>query len=156
MRKDDLVEKIHHAKKLHLKWVHRVKDLLEGVLLTDEMIALDPKESEFGYWLYGDVHECQDIPFFIETLNHIEEEHISLHQIYFEIYRIYFVETKREYPAALLLGKRKEVPPERWAEAEKHYYELLEISHKLLVQMNNFERKVRMINDEVLQKCSRG
>ena len=153
MCKNDLVEKIHNAKRSHLKWVKRVKHLLEQVLVADEMITLDPRESEFGHWLYKDAYKCHHTPFFAETLNLIEKEHIHLHQIYFEIYRIYFVETKRKNFKAVLLGKRKKISNEQWVEAKDHYYELIEVSRKLLIQVNNLERKVRMSNDQVIEKC---
>jgi hypothetical protein len=150
--KDQIVFKIENARKLHLKWIQRVKHLLEEVCIVDEMIVLNPQESEFGKWLYQDAVKCKEAVFLNDTFKKIEEDHNSLHRKYFEIYRIYFVETKRKSILAKVLGRRKNITHTQRIEAREYYYELIEISKRLLLQINNLDRKVKMSNEEAIEK----
>ena len=153
MNKQNILDKIKDARKAHFLWINRIERLIENVLVGEELIDLDPHESEFGYWLYEDIEKCKSFPFLNEVLILIEEEHLKLHAIYFEIYRIYFVETKRTALASLFFGTRKEIEAHKEIEAMSHYNHLLDGSARLMKQLNNFERKVKISSDTIINQC---
>ena len=153
MHKKDILARIEDARKAHFTWLNRIERLIENVFVSDELIELDPKESEFGDWLYEDIGKCKSSLFFLESLQLIEKEHLKLHEIYFQIYRIYFIECKRNPLTALFLGERKNLTPEQEIEAISNYNQLLDASNKLMKQLNTLERKIRISNDNALEKC---
>ena len=89
LKKQALLE-IRDAHIAHTKWVRRAKHLVENLPVDEKMIPLDHTECHFGQWLYNSGMKYKNIPQLTHTIRAIDESHQELHNIYLNIYKIYF------------------------------------------------------------------
>ena len=150
MEKENILNELRAAKVAHLKWVQRAKSLISGTPVAKEAIPLDYTECVFGKWFYSDGQDIALLPG-MSVMDSIGEKHTELHQIYFNIFEIYFGEGKKSFFSKLLKIKKK-VSPEEKEIAQKYYEELEAVSKELLDMIGRLERRINALGKDFFIK----
>lgn len=115
------------------------------------MVPLDPMSCEFGKWYYSIEKKLKKYAQFEEVLEKIEVYHEEVHEVYLEIYKIYFIELKRSWLMSKIIDSPKEASVEQQKRAYMHFDHLEEVSDKLMKEFDNFEMSLRLLKEEDLQ-----
>lgn len=139
-----ILQETNQAKIAHKRWVKRADHLISGLPVEKEFIPLEPTSCAFGQWFYSQGSKLRTIPLTQEVLGQIEKYHDELHDIYGEIYKIYFMmPQKRSMLHRIITLNSKEVTKKEQAEAQRLYTHLEETSQTLLFLVEKFEEKVK-------------
>ena len=151
MDKDEILNRLRVAKAAHISWVQRAKLLIEGFTINETSIPINSTECEFGKWFYSDgqrLNEIRNNP--VESMQEIESIHFKLHDMYLNIYKIYYDMEKKSF-FSKVFGKKKKVSEEDKALAKKYYDEMDLISQDLVKALNLMERRINVVNDEEIK-----
>lgn len=138
----------------HANWVRRSKHLIEGLPVGEEFIPYDATECHFGQWFYDEVMKFKVVPELSDTLTEIENKHNELHDIYLNIYKIYFVDTQPSWIRNLITRQRKEVSHQMREIAQRYFKELQRVSDELMKALDIFESKVQTATSEVFAELA--
>ena len=147
MQKSEILEHLRAAKTAHIKWVENAKLLINGFDMQKEAIPVNSTECQFGRWFYSDAQKLNALsnnP--LECMTQIETLHFKLHDIYLQIYKIYFNEEKQGFFAKLF--KKNKISDLEHEKAEKLYEKIEEVSKQLLDEINRLERRLIAIPEE--------
>jgi hypothetical protein len=151
MNKEEILSQLRVAKAAHVSWVQRAKLLIEGFTINETSIPVNSTECQFGKWFYSDGQRLNDIrnnP--IESMQEIESLHFKLHDVYLNIYKIYYDLEKKGF-FSKVFGKKKKVSDEDKLLAKKYYDEMNAISQDLVKSLNLMERRINVVNDEEIK-----
>jgi len=150
MEKIDVLRNIRASRRSHVEWVQRAKSLVNGLPVTKEQIPLTVTACEFGRWFYCDGQILLSI-FTEEAVKSVEEKHKELHDIYMEIFKIYFSTVEQSFFAKILKYKKKVSYSEREM-ALKELEKLEIVSSELISYLNIIEKKINAIDEETFKK----
>jgi len=153
MYKEILLQHIKKAKKSHLLWLKRVRHLIQELPISEEMIPLNPKECDFGRWLYSEGIKFNSLPSTSKIILEIINIHELIHDIYFDIYEIYFIETKQTGIFKKLHFTDKQINKDRYATAVECFLELEDASNNLIGYMDAFEKSILSASENLLLKA---
>jgi hypothetical protein len=148
MNKEEILNQLRIAKAAHVSWVQRAKLLIEGFTINETSIPVNSTECQFGKWFYSDGQKLNDIrnnP--IESMQEIESLHFKLHDVYLNIYKIYYDLEKKSF-FSKVFGKKKKVSDEDKLLAKKYYNEMDAISKELVKALNIMERRIGVVNED--------
>ena len=151
MKKEEILSQLRVAKAAHISWVQRAKMLIEGFTINENSIPVNSTECQFGQWFYSEGQRLNDIrnnP--IESMQEIENLHFKLHDVYLNIYKIYYEMEKKGF-FSRLFGKKKKVTEEDKARAKEYYDEMNAISKELVNALNIMERRINVVNDAEIE-----
>ncbi len=151
MNKADILGHLRTAKAAHINWVQRAKLLISGFDVNEESIPVNATECKFGKWFYGEAQALQSIrnnP--LECLQKIEELHFQLHDIYLNIFKIYYDAGKKGF-FSKLFGSKKKVSDTDKKQAEHYFKEMEEVSKKLIEEINLMERRIAVISEKEIE-----
>ena len=150
MKKEDVLGHLRAAKTAHIKWVQKAKLLINGLDVKEDAIPVDSTECKFGKWFYSDgqiLNALSNNP--LECMQKIESLHFNLHDVYLNIFSIYFSQEKKTGFFAKLFGvKRKQISAAEEQLAHDYYTEMEKISIELLDEINRLERRLIAVPDE--------
>ncbi len=152
MKKEQVLEHIRSAKSAHIKWVQKAKLLINGVSVTEDSIPVNSTECNFGKWFYSDgqlLNSLSNNP--IECMQKIEKLHFDLHDIYLQIFNIYFNRPKTGF-FAKLFGKKRVITDIEANQAKEYYKELEKVSQVLLEEINRLERRLIAVSEEKISQ----
>lgn len=152
MVKEEILKELRSAKVAHIKWVQKAKFLIEGFKTEENAIPVDATACKFGCWFYGEAQNLNALknnP--IESMKKIEDLHMSLHDMYVNIYKIYFSQDSRGF-FSKIFGIHKKVTDESQALAKEYFLKLELISRNLLEEINRMERRILAISSEDISK----
>jgi len=152
MQKKDIIEQITNARLAHLKWVRRAKHLIEKLPVSSGMIPIDATECTFGAWLYREGLKYKNLSQLSTVINKIEKLHTEIHDIYLDIYKIYFVDLKRSWVMSKILDAYKDPTPQQQKMAYRYFIQLEDISVLLMQEFDLFERTLKNIDIEDLKR----
>ncbi len=152
MQRKDIVSQVVAARLAHAKWVRRAKHLIENMPVTSGMIPIDSTECEFGKWFYAEGLKYKNMPQLKAVLDKIDRLHEEIHNVYLDIYKIYFVELKRSWFMSKIIDGRKEASLEQQKAAYRHYIRLEDVSVLLMKEFDLFERTLKNVEMKELQK----
>jgi len=156
MTKEEILDQLGAAKTAHIKWVEKAKLLINGLDIKENAIPVKSTDCQFGKWFYGDgqvLGTLSNNP--MECMHEIENLHFNLHDIYLNIFNIYFSEDKKQGFFAKLLGLKRKQPSPSEIELAKNYYEKMEnVSTKLLDEISRLERRLIAVSDEKIESLS--
>ena len=148
MNKEEILGQLRAAKAAHISWVQRAKLLIEGFTINETSIPVNSTECQFGQWFYAEGQRLNDIrnnpP---ESMQEIESLHFKLHDVYLNIYKIYYDLEKKSF-FAKVFGKKKKVSEEDQALAKTYFDEMEAISKELVNALNVMERRINVVADE--------
>jgi hypothetical protein len=148
MEKSEILEQLRAAKAAHINWVQRAKLLISGFQIDESSIPVNSTQCQFGKWFYTDAQKLnamQNNP--MECMNTIEQLHFDLHDIYLNIYKIYY-ETESKGFFSKIFGKKKKINEDAKELAKKYYQNMEEVSKKLVAEINRMERRIVAISDK--------
>lgn len=152
MNKEHILEHLRAAKSAHIKWVQKAKLLINGIDVKEDSIPVDSTECKFGQWFYSEgqiLNALSNNP--VECMVKIERLHFNLHDVYMNIFNIYFNKPKGGF-FSKLFGK-KTVIKDYEADKAKQYYANLEIiSQELLEEINRLERRLIAVPEERIKQ----
>lgn len=146
MNRDEILSQLRAAKAAHVSWVQRAKMLIEGFSINESSIPVNSTECEFGKWFYSDGQRLNDIrnnP--ISAMNEIEDLHFKLHDVYMNIFKIYY-DTEKKGFFSKMFGKKKKVSDEDTVLAKKFFDEMEGVSKELVQALNTMERRINVVN----------
>ncbi|WP_373071909.1 CZB domain-containing protein [Sulfurimonas sp.] len=152
MEKDQIIEHLRAAKSAHIKWVQKAKLLINGIEVEKDAIPVDSTECKFGKWFYGDgqvLNALSNNP--VECMVAIEELHSELHDIYMNIFHIYFSKQSGGL-LSKIFGTKKKITQEESIRALDYYDKLETVSKKLLDEINRLERRLLAVPDEKIRE----
>ncbi|MGC9351394.1 MAG: CZB domain-containing protein [Sulfurovum sp.] len=148
MEKSEILEQLRAAKAAHINWVQRAKLLISGFQIDESSIPVNSTQCQFGKWFYTDAQKLnamQNNP--VECMSTIEQLHFDLHDIYLNIYKIYY-ETESKGFFSKIFGKKKKINEDAKELAQKYYQNMEEVSKKLVAEINRMERRIVAISDK--------
>lgn len=148
MEKSEILEQLRAAKAAHINWVQRAKLLISGFQIDESSIPVNSTQCQFGKWFYTDAQKLnamQNNP--MECMSTIEQLHFDLHDIYLNIYKIYY-ETESKGFFSKIFGKKKKINEDAKELAKKYYQNMEEVSKKLVAEINRMERRIVAISDK--------
>jgi len=151
MNKEEILSQLRVAKAAHVSWVQRAKLLIEGFTINETSIPVNSTECAFGQWFYSEGQRLNDIrnnP--IESMQEIESLHFKLHDVYLNIYKIYYDLEKKGF-FSKVFGKKKKVSEEDKLRAKAYYKEMDAISQELVKALNLMERRINVVNEEEIK-----
>ncbi|MEA2028345.1 MAG: hypothetical protein U9N49_05170, partial [Campylobacterota bacterium] len=104
-------------------------------------ITLTATESELGTWFYDEgqkLNAIKTIP--ADSMELIGSLHSKVHDIYLNIYKIYF-DIEKKSLIKRLIRKKKKISPENQEAAQTHLEEIEKISRNLLEELDRLERR---------------
>ena len=147
LTKAKILQEISDAKVAHERWVKRAEHLVEGLPVDKNFIPLDPTTCGFGRWLYGDVgKKLRVTKEYQNIIEQIEFYHDKLHDIYKDIYKIYFVlPNERSLLHKIITLNSKKISKREKELATEAYHELRRVS----LELKNLLDKMETITREV-------
>jgi hypothetical protein len=148
MEKSEILEQLRAAKAAHINWVQRAKLLISGFQIDESSIPVNSTQCQFGKWFYTDAQKLnamQNNP--MECMNTIEQLHFDLHDIYLNIYKIYY-ETESKGFFSKIFGKKKKITEDAKVLAKKYFQNMEEVSKKLVAEINKMERRIVAISEK--------
>lgn len=152
MDKVNIINRINEAKKSHIDWVLKAKMLIEGLEVSKDAIPVNATECGFGKWFYSDAQKVSAIlgeP--MACMKNVEELHMSLHDIYLNIYKVYYSKDTRGF-FSKLFAKEEKISPESHKLAMEYYKQLENVSKGLVQELDVMQHKIMTIGDTELQK----
>ena len=148
MTKAETLNQLRLAKAAHVSWVQRAKLLIEGFAINENSIPVNSTECGFGKWFYSDgqsLNCIRNIP--IDCMQDIETLHFNLHDIYLNIYRVYYNTDKQGF-FSKMFGQKRKVTAAEIVLAKKYYDEMEQVSKALVQSLNLMERRINVLSEK--------
>ena len=150
MTKEDVLDQLSSAKNGHLKWLDRAKEIIRGASLKEDSNPIDSNECKFGKWFYTEgqiLTNLSNNP--IECMNKMEKLHQELHDIYLNIFTIYFPQEKSKGLLSKIFSSKEKKVSEEETELAQGYLNKMEIVSKDLIdEISRLERRLTAVSDE--------
>jgi len=142
MEKNVILEQLRAAKAAHINWVQRAKMLISGLKVEEDAIPVNSTQCQFGKWFYSDAQKLNTLPNnTFDCMSEIEKLHFELHDIYLNIYKIYYDMESQGF-FSKLFGKKKKITEDASKLAREYFTSMQEVSKKLVDQINLMERRI--------------
>ena len=143
--KAKILQEISNAKVAHERWVKRAEHLVEGLPVSKSFIPLDTTECGFGQWLYSEAgNKLRLTKEFKNIIEQIEFYHDQVHDVYKEIYKIYFVlPNERSLMHKIITLNSKKISKHEKERALEAYRELKKVSFELRKLLDKMEMITR-------------
>ena len=148
MDKNHVLDHLRTAKAAHINWVQRAKMLISGFKVDEDSIPVNSTQCQFGKWFYSEAQKLNALnnnP--MECMETIEQLHFDLHDVYLNIYKIYY-ETESEGFFKRIFGKKKKVTDDAKKLAKEYFASMENISKELVSEINRMERRIVAISDQ--------
>lgn len=152
MDKNQVLEQLRAAKAAHINWVQRAKMLIAGFEVKEDAIPVNSTQCQFGQWFYSDAQKLnalQTNP--AECMTNIEQLHFDLHDMYLNIYKIYY-ETESKGFFERIFGKKKKISEDAKKLAKEYFNHMEKISKELVAEINKMERRIVAIQPAEFEK----
>jgi len=151
MTRAEILQEITRAKIAHKRWVKRADHLISGLPVEKEFIPLSSTSCGFGKWLYGQGASLREIDITRHIIEEIESYHDDVHEIYSEIYKIFFIlPESKSFLSKVFTFNSKNVSTKAKEEAERYFEQLRKSSDELLKLLEKLEQETIHITYEQL------
>jgi len=140
MTKSDILQEVNKAKIAHKRWVKRADHLISGLPVDKEFIPLEATSCGFGRWLYSQGTLLRTIEATRYIIDEIEHHHDDLHDMYGEIYKLYFIiPENKSFLSKVLTFNSKKVTEKDKTKAKAYFKQLKQSSEELLALLDKLE-----------------
>lgn len=147
MTKKDIIQQLRAAKAAHIQWRAYAQAIVGGFSVDQNHVPVIHTNCKFGQWYYGKGQMLSSL----STYAAIDGPHAMLHQVYMEIFKLMFGETKTSFLGGLFTSKEK-LRQKNQKQAEELMQNLISVSETLLEAINMLEQEVmNLTDDEVAQ-----
>jgi len=151
MEKDIILRQLRSAKAAHISWVQKAKLLIEGIEIDKNTIPINSTECQFGQWFYSDAQKLNGLRNnSLDCMENIENHHAQLHNIYLQIFKLYYLIENRGF-FKKLFNKKKKINEETTKKGREYLIQLEKISKELLAEIGRLERRVIAISNEEIE-----
>lgn len=148
MQKNDVLDHLRAAKAAHINWVQRAKMLISGFTMDETAIPVNSTQCKFGMWFYSDAQKLNALPnHSLECMSTIEQLHFDLHDVYMNIYKIYY-ETESGGFFSKIFGKKKKITDDSKQLAKEYFTKMEGISKELVNEINKMERRIVAVSEK--------
>jgi len=151
MEKSTILDQLRAAKAAHINWVQRAKMLISGFKMEEDAIPVNSTQCQFGKWFYTDAQKLNGLrnnP--MSCLETIEALHFDLHDIYLNIYKIYYNMEPQGF-FSKLFGRKKQITEDSAKLAKEYFHSMEEVSKKLVEEINLMERRIVALPEQDLE-----
>ena len=154
MTRSQILQETTQAKIAHKRWVKRADHLISGLPVDKEFIPLEATSCGFGKWLYGQGTELRTLEATRYIVDEIEHHHDELHDLYGEIYKIYFIiPENKSFLSKVLTFNSKKVTEKDKEKAKAYFRQLKQSSEELLALIDKLEVATQhMTYEQLLNK----
>ncbi|WP_018870281.1 CZB domain-containing protein [Thioalkalivibrio sp. ALgr3] len=150
MEKQEVLDRLHQAKRAHLAWVGRAELLTQGVPVEKDQIPVLHTDCPFGQWYFSDGQALNDFPEF----ESIDEAHRHLHQAYAEIFKL-VTEEENASMFSKMLGFARRQHERNEPLIRMHMEALEEASRSVVHHLDALEKKIREMDEEQFAEAVR-
>ncbi|WP_038047142.1 CZB domain-containing protein [Thioalkalivibrio sp. ALJ24] len=150
MEKQDVLDRLHQAKRAHLAWVGRAELLTRGVPVGKDQIPVLHTDCPFGQWYFGDGQVLHDFPEF----ESIDEAHRHLHEAYAEIFKL-VTEEGNASMFSKLLGRARRQHEQNEPVIRRNMESLDEASRTVVHHLDALEHRIRQMEPEEFNQTVR-
>jgi gas vesicle protein len=144
MLKKSILKQLSLAKSSHLTWIKRANHLISNTSLNKDFIPFDSTECSLGMWINQEGRKLRHIKKINRLINNIEYHHTELHNIYLNIYQIFFMIPKQKSFFQKLFNFGSEIENEEIKDAVKlHLEDIQNSSETLLKLLNELENQIK-------------
>jgi len=154
MDKNEVLSQLRAAKEAHVNWVQKAKMLIRGFTIDKDAIPVNSTECRFGKWFYSDAQKLnalQNNP--LASMTNIEHLHFQLHDIYLNIFKIYY-DTSEQGLFAKFFGLKQKVKESDKKLAAVYFDDMEKVSILLIEDINRMERRILAISDTEMDKIA--
>jgi len=153
MEKEHVLEHLRLAKTAHIKWVQKAKLLINGLDVKQDAIPVDTTECEFGKWFYSDGQVLNGLANDSQNaMAKIEKLHFKLHDIYLQIFNLYFNKPQIGFFTNLFGNKKKNLDSVKIVTAKDYYTALELVSRDLLQEINKLEKNIIAVSEDEMKE----
>lgn len=145
MNRSKLLEQLRAAKSAHIQWRASAQAMVNGLPIDETSVPVLHTDCNFGRWYYGAGQVLDNVPAF----RAIDEEHEQLHMVYMKIFQTLYGDDHRS-ALSRFFGSNKHHEAAKLEKAKALLPELVEISKRLLSQIDLLEQDVRSMSEEDL------
>ncbi len=150
MNRDEVLEQLRTGRAVHTGWLQKAKQIIDGFTINETSTPISSTECPFGLWFYTDGQRLNKIrnnsP---QNMKNIETLHYNIHEIYQDIYYIYYAGKSRGFFSSKF-GKRK-VNDKDIELAKSHYQLMREATDELIGEFTRMERRIAVISAEEIE-----
>jgi len=151
MEKNTILDQLRAAKAAHINWVQRAKMLISGFKMEEDAIPVNSTQCQFGKWFYSDAQKLNGLrnnP--LNCFEKIEKLHFDLHDIYLNIYKIYYDMEPQGF-FSKLFGKKRKITDDSVKLAKEYFSSMEEVSKQLVNEINLMERRIVALPEEDIE-----
>jgi len=147
MLKQTIIQNLSHAQKNHTQWVKKANKIISKGAMGKEFIPFDATECGLGIWLREEGKKLQHIQKLNKIILKIEYRHNELHNIYLNIYQIFFMLPKQKsfWEKFLNFNSKKESTEVQEA-AKLHLEDIQTASNELSALLNQLKLTLEQLN----------
>lgn len=146
MTKREIIQQLRAAKAAHIQWRAYAQAIVGGFSVDQNHVPVIHTNCKFGQWYYGKGQMLSSL----SVYGSIDGPHATLHQVYMEIFKLMYGETKVGWLKSLFVSKQKR-KEENKKKAEELMQNLISISESLLESITMLEQEVMSMSDEEIQ-----
>jgi len=151
MTRNQIIQKLHTAKRGHLAWVGRAELLTQGLEIQKEQIPVLHTDCEFGDWYFGDGQVLNALPEF----QAIDAPHKRLHEAYAEIFKL-ITEEENASAFSKMLGIAKRKKEADQPIIHQHMINLEQSSQNVINSLDALEHRLHEMSDEDFEELVAG
>jgi len=147
MIKKSILQQLSHARKSHLIWVEKANKIISSSNHNRDSISFDSTECGLGFWINQEGKRLRQISTLNKLIKNIEIRHNKLHNIYLNIYQMFFMIPRRKPLIQRLFNfnSNKENENKEINDAiELHLKDIEQNSEELLNLLNKLENSIKM------------
>ncbi|MGM0517694.1 MAG: CZB domain-containing protein [Pseudomonadota bacterium] len=151
MTRNQIIQKLHNAKRSHLAWVGRAELLTQGHEIQKEQIPVLHTDCAFGDWYFGDGQVLNALSEF----QAIDAPHKHLHDAYASVFKLITDEENASAFSRLLgIAKRKKEADQ--PVIHQHMNNLEQASNTVISSLEALEHRLHEMSDEEFEKLVSG
>jgi hypothetical protein len=158
MIKESILQQLSHAQNSHLIWIQKANKLISNSTNTTDSIPFDSTECGLGIWISREGKQLRQISTLNKLIEKIEIHHNKLHNIYLNIYQIFFMIPQQKSFLQKLFNLDSKRENEEVKEAATLHFQDIEQSSKeltyLLIELEKRIKALRWENIEINTKHS--
>jgi len=153
MLKKSILKQLSLAKKAHLLWIERANTLIYSTSLNKDFIPFDSTECGLGVWINQEGKKLRHIKRIDELIKDIENHHDELHNIYLNIYQIFFILPKQRSFFHKLFNFGSEIENQEVKDAAKlHLEDIKKSANTLIHLLNQLEKEIEKLTFHQLNR----
>ena len=149
MLKKSIIQQLLNAKQAHMLWVKKANRLILNSADTTDSIPFDSTECGLGIWISREGKQLRKISTLNKLIENIEIKHNKLHNIYLNIYQIFFMlPPQKSFLQKIFTFNYNRENEEVKEAARLHFADIKQSSEELLNLLIELENAIKSLSLE--------